>query len=357
MIPGALRRHKRGTARSETETETKTETREPGTADVTVDDPLRFDPIWRRYLWGGRRLETLLGKQLPPGDDYAESWEVVDHGVDQSRVMAGPLRGRTLGEMVRAHGDELLGGAAPHAGFPLLVKFLDVHVRTSLQVHPDDVRASRLDPPDAGKTEAWFVLHAEPHSRIYAGLRPGVDRAQLAAAIARGDADRCLHRFAPRVGDCVLIPAGTVHALGDGLVVAEVQQSSDATFRLFDWNRLGRDGRPRTLHVQAGLAVTDFHAPPPHPVTPQPTGVPHVQRLIACDQFSIDRWTIAAGTRIGGDGRCHVILPVSGQVALEGDAVAEPLRPGRTALLPAAAPARAVVAIGTAVFLDICPTP
>lgn len=320
-----------------------------------ADYPLRFDPIWRRYLWGGRRLETMLGKRLPPGDDYAESWEIVDHGTDQSRVMAGPLRGRTLRELVRECGDELLGAAASYAQFPLLLKFLDVHVRTSLQVHPDDAYASRLEPPDRGKTEAWFVLHAEPHSRIYAGLRPGVDRPELSARIASGDADRCLESFEPAVGACVLIPAGTVHALGDGLVVAEVQQSSDTTFRLFDWNRLGRDGRPRPLHVQESLDVIDFHARAPRPVAPQQTGVSHVQRLVACDKFTIDRWTITADEPLGGDGRCHLIVVVSGQVHSQGDAVAEPLRLGQTALLPAAAPRRAVAPRGRTVFLDICP--
>lgn len=323
--------------------------------DVTVDYPLRFDPIWRRYLWGGRRLATVLGKPLPPGDDYAESWEVVDHGADQSRVAAGPLRGRTLGELVRQRGADLLGTAAPQVQFPLLLKFLDVHVRTSLQVHPDDAHAAQLDPPDRGKTEAWFVLHAEPHSRIFAGLRPGVDRDELAAQIARGDAERCLQSFEPRVGDCVLIPAGTVHALGDGLVVAEVQQSSDTTFRLFDWNRVGRDGRPRTLHLEAGLNVTDYRAPVPRPATPQPTGVPYVQRLIACDKFTIDRCAPPDRTRIGGDGRCHLIVPVSGQVAVAGDAVAEPARLGQAVLVPAAAGVREVEARGETVFLDVCP--
>jgi mannose-6-phosphate isomerase len=136
-------------------------------------------------------------------------------------------------------------------------------------------------------------------------------------------------------------------------VVAEVQQSSDTTFRLFDWNRVDRDGRPRTLHVQHALDVIDFQAPAPRPVTPQSTAQPHVQRLIACDKFVVDRWTLTAAKQIGGDGGCHLIVPVSGQMHVEGDAGASPLGLGQTAMLPAAAPRRAVVPRGTAAFLDI----
>ncbi len=131
-----------------------------------------------------------------------------------------------------------------------------------------------MTPPDLGKTEAWVILAAEPRSKIYAGLRPGVDREQLAAAIAEGTCERLLHHFQPRPGDCLFIPAGTVHALGDGLLVAEIQQSSDTTFRLFDWNRAGADGQPRALHVEQGLAVVDFQRGPIAPQQPRPTDRP-----------------------------------------------------------------------------------
>ena len=176
--------------------------------------PLRFQPIFRRYLWGGRRLESSLGKQLGPGHDWAESWEICDHAADQSRVQFGPLAGTSLGELGRHH---------PQPRFPLLLKFLDAAQRLSVQVHPDDARAARLSPPDLGKTEAWVILEAEPGSLIYAGLRPGVDRRALAAAIGQGRCQDCLNVFPPSVGDCIFLPAGTVHALGAGLLVAEIQ--------------------------------------------------------------------------------------------------------------------------------------
>ncbi len=147
---------------------------------------------------------------------------------------------------------ELLGRHHPQSRFPLLVKFLDAALPLSVQVHPNDEQAARLNPPDLGKTEAWYILSADPGSTIYAGLRPGVDRQQLADAIGQGTCEKLLHHFQPKAGDCLFIPAGTVHALGAGLLVAEVQQSSDTTFRLYDWNRVGPDGKPRPLHVEQG---------------------------------------------------------------------------------------------------------
>ena len=163
--------------------------------------PLRFRPILRQYIWGGRRLETVLGKALGPGDDYAESWEICDHDADQSVVAAGPLAGMTLGGMVAERGVELLGRHHPQKRFPLLLKFLDAARTLSVQVHPNDAQAALLDPPDLGKSEAWVVLAAEPGGTIYAGLKPGVDRASLAEAIRQGNCQELLHRFEPEPGD------------------------------------------------------------------------------------------------------------------------------------------------------------
>lgn len=297
--------------------------------------PLRFAPIFRRYLWGGRRLGTLLNKPIGPGDDYAESWEVVDRGDDQSRVLAGPLAGRNLGELVRDHGGELFGRHAPQERFPLLFKFLDANQVLSVQVHPNDEQAARLTPPDVGKTEAWVVLAAEPGSVIYAGLKRGFDRRALEREIAPGTVHLCLHKIEPRVGDCIFLPAGTVHALGKGLIIAEIQQSSDTTFRLFDWNRSGPDERPRPLHIDQALEVIDYERGPVEPQQPQPTETPAVERLVACDKFVLDRWTLSEPRRIGGDERFHLLSILEGDVSVEGDALKRPLRRGETMLLPA----------------------
>lgn len=314
--------------------------------------PLRFQPLYRRYLWGGRRLESILRKELGEGDDYAESWEVVDHGEDQSRVAAGPFAGAALREIVRDHNKELFGRHAPQRSFPLLFKFLDAHRNLSVQVHPNDEEAARLNPPDLGKTEAWVVLHAEPGSVIYAGLKRGFDRRALEREVNLRTTELCLHRFEPQPGDCIFIPAGTIHALGAGLVVAEIQQASDTTFRLYDWNRLGPDGKPRALHVQQSLDTIDYDAGPVLPQAPQAIGDPQVERLVACDKFILDRWKFSGERTVGGDDRFHLLAVVEGAVEVEGDPAERPLRRGETMLLPASATKKAA-APRPAALLDI----
>jgi mannose-6-phosphate isomerase len=296
--------------------------------------PLLFAPVYRRYVWGGRRFATSLGRSIPAGDDFAESWELVDRAADQSVVAAGPLRGKTLGELVHSHGPDLLGRHAPLPRFPLLFKFLDACRDLSVQVHPDDARAARLSPPDRGKTEAWYVIDAAPGSRIYAGLRTGTTRAALAAAIEEGRCGEVLHSFEPQAGDCVFIPAGTVHAIGAGLLVAEIQQSSDVTYRLFDWNRVSADGRPRPLHVAAGLeAVTHFEPVIPTRAADRGAGVD--RRLVASEFFVLDevlphgRWTV------GGDDGCHFLAVVSGRLRMDPDWGLPDLSRGSCVLVPA----------------------
>lgn len=299
--------------------------------------PLVLRPLYRRYLWGGRRFASVFGRDLPAGEDFAESWQLVDRGAEQSVVATGPFAGQTLGRLVRERGAEFLGRHAGLAAFPLLFKFLDAARDLSVQVHPDDAVAARQDPPDLGKTEAWVVVEAAPGARIYAGLRPGVDADVLAAALRRGRCDEVLHAFEPRAGDCVFIPAGTVHAIGAGLLVAEIQQSSDVTFRLFDWNRVGPDGLPRTLHVEQGLeAVTRFG--PVGPVTPRATEDPAITRLVECEYFILDRVSPSADDpwAVGGDDRCHFLAVLSGRTAVAGRGDLPPLGAGDCILLPAA---------------------
>jgi mannose-6-phosphate isomerase len=305
--------------------------------------PLVLRPLYRRYLWGGRRFATALGRELPPGDDYAESWELVDRGGDQSVVAAGLLAGTTLGTLVRERGDELLGRHAPRAAFPLLFKFLDACSDLSVQVHPDDARAARLTPPDFGKTEAWYVVAAEPGSRIYVGLKSGVDAAAFAAAVRAGRCAEVLHAFEPRAGDCVFVPAGTVHAIGAGLLVAEIQQSSDVTYRLHDWGRTGSDGRPRPLHVEAGLEATTRMGPVA-PVRPVATDDPAVHRLVTSDYFLLDEVDPAGGWAVGGDDRCHFLAVISGRIHFADHWGLPPLSHGGCCLLPAAAGRQELVA-------------
>jgi mannose-6-phosphate isomerase len=315
--------------------------------------PLRFSPIFRRYLWGGRRLATQLGKPLGEGADFAESWEIVDRGDDQSRVVAGPLKGTSLKELVHQMGAKLLGKHYPQTRFPLLFKFLDCQQKLSVQVHPDDARALLLDPPDLGKTEAWIVLAAEPESEIYAGLKRGFDRHALEREVQRGTSELCLHKIHPAPGDCIFIPAGTVHALGAGLLVAEIQQASDTTWRLHDWNRVDANGKPRKLHIEEALEAIDYERGPVAAQEPTATEQKHVERLVKCEKFVLDRWRFDAPKSIGGDERFHLLVVLSGAVRVEGDLVEYPLSLGQTMLLPAAAGSVSLTPLEPTVMLDI----
>src|SRR5258708_2161371 len=241
-------------------------------------------------VWGGRRLGEVLNKSLPTTESYGESWEISDHKSHRSAVIEGPLAGRTLRDLMEQDAAGLLGGGEARPAFPWLVKFLDACDWLSVQVHPDDEAARRLWPGEGGKTEAWFVLDAAPTARVFAGLLPGVDEARLRAALRDGTVAECLHSFQPRPGDCLFLPAGTVHAVGGGVLMAEVQQASAAAFRLFDWNRRDAHGRSRTLHIEEALACIDWSAGPVHPIHADgyPDGSDVVQRLVACRYFTLD---------------------------------------------------------------------
>ncbi len=313
--------------------------------------PLRFKPLFRQYIWGGRRLQTVLGKEIGEGDDYAESWEVVDHGKDQSVVQFGEHAGLTLHDLVTRYGEQLLGIHHPQQQFPLLFKFLDANRNLSVQVHPNDEQGARLQPPDAGKTEAWVILEAVQGSKIYAGLRNDVNRNTFVQAVKDNRIESCLHVIEPKIGDCLFIPAGTVHALGNGLVVAEIQQASDTTFRIFDWNRVGSDGCPRQLHIQAAMSVIDFEMGPIHPQMPMPTDHHGISRLVESDKFVLDRWSFNQPQYLPDTSRCQILMVVSGSVHVENDPAKIPLGRGDTMLIPACAKEVRVEPRDTAVLL------
>jgi mannose-6-phosphate isomerase len=315
---------------------------------LILNHPLRFQPIFRRYLWGGRRLATVLGKPIGAGDDYAESWEIVDHGSDQSVVSTGSAAGQMLQEIVANHSEELFGQHANQSQFPLLFKFLDCNRALSVQVHPNDEQGALLDPPDLGKTEAWIVLAAEPGSKVYAGLEPNVTRETLRAALEAGTCDSCLHELEPQVGDCIFIEAGTVHALGAGLLIAEIQQASDTTFRLFDWNRVDAEGNPRQLHIEESLATIDFARGPVDPQQPAATDRAGRQRLVECDKFILDRFYLSGPEILGGDDRFHLLAVLEGTAEIAG----EKFTAGETCLLPTAAGRIEATPTGDVTLLD-----
>ena len=220
--------------------------------------PLTFHPIFKERVWGGRTLEKLYQKALPPGIHIGESWEISDRPGEASVVANGPLAGKDLRWLMEQHAREMLGDAQPQNGrFPLLVKLLDAREKLSLQVHPPPHRAAELG--GEPKTEMWYVAQAAPGAELYVGLKRGVTRRDFEKKNQSGIAAECFYRVPVKAGDAMFLPSGRVHAIGAGLVIVEIQQNSDTTYRVFDWNRVGLDGRPRELHLAQALASIDFN--------------------------------------------------------------------------------------------------
>ena len=308
--------------------------------------PLRFEPLFRRYIWGGRRLADVLSK--PIGDQTAaESWEVVDHQDDQSIVRFGDLAGKSLRELIAEQGNDLIGkplmdkissdGLPDHLRnrFPLLLKFLDADRNLSVQVHPDDKFGATLSPPDLGKTEAWYVMHADPGSKIYAGLKAGVTAESFRSAIESGETESTLHSFEPKQGDCVFIRAGTQHAIGAGLLIAEIQQASNTTFRVYDWGRVGDDGQPRDLHIEQAIQATDFSRGPVACEKPESTDDPQWQTIVRCEKFEMKRGKFDSPVSVGGDQRFRIVAVTGGEMTVEGDPSSTAMKLSDTTLLPA----------------------
>ncbi|MFQ3592819.1 MAG: type I phosphomannose isomerase catalytic subunit [Gemmataceae bacterium] len=307
--------------------------------------PLRFQPYLRPMVWGGRALGEKIGKLLPTADAYGESWEVSDHASHHSVVSHGPLQGLTLRSLMIHHRAALVGDwSAPL--FPWLIKFLDCHDWLSVQVHPDEQAVRTLLPGENSKTEAWFILDVQPGARVYAGLRPEVDATTFERAVLKGTVADCLHSFQPKPGDCIFLPAGTVHAVGGGVLMAEVQQTSDATFRLFDWNRTGPDGMVRQLHLPQGLASMNWQAGPIAPVRVHdygPAEYPLCQSLVRCRYFHLDYIRQAEPFLFGGTGRTIAIIGLHGKAEVHCHEGPMNFTIGSTLLYPASCPSTWIV--------------
>jgi mannose-6-phosphate isomerase len=297
--------------------------------------PLRFEPIFKSMLWGGRRLPGFLNRPAPHADPIGEAWVLSDVDGHPSVVADGPLAGTTLRQLLAADPARVLGGAKLSNGrFPLLLKFIDARQELSVQVHPNDAQAAAKHPTACGKTEAWVVLDRDPAtSRIYAGFAPGATAADFRAALAAKTTPRTLHSFTPEPGDCVFLEAGTVHAIGADILLFEVQQTSDITYRLYDWDRVdAKTKKARDLHIGDGLACSDFARGPCHPVRSRAGGW---ERLVGCGYFHLDRHTANEPFRVGADGQCRVAVCIAGRGELEWNGGRMPLATGDVVLLPA----------------------
>ena len=261
--------------------------------------PVVFEPLFKPKPWGGRRLATLLDKSLPPDELIGESWELVSLPGNESHVRDGPIAGRALCDLVTLWGHDLLGDAALADGrFPLLIKFLDARENLSVQVHPKPAADDPVGRQPGVKHEAWYVLHAEPGARIFAGVKPGVGPADMARVANTPDMVRVLHTWDAQAGQCYYLPSGTLHALGAGVVVAEIQTPSDTTYSAYDWEHVGLDGRPRELHVEQALAHIRYDVPDSvirPPSTPGPPLGSAAQRLVQCECFTLDGFSAGTG--------------------------------------------------------------
>ena len=318
--------------------------------------PLRFEPIYQYRLWGGRRLADLLTAPLPGDGPIGEAWVLSDRDDHASRVADGPLKGRTIGQLVEQFPEQLLGRLAGRfSRFPLLLKFLDVREMLSLQVHPADDRKDLLPAGETGKTEAWVVLEAGTKSRIYAGLKPGTTTDDLRRAVASGVVADNVASFVPKQGDGVLVPAGTVHSLGD-VVVFEIQENSDVTFRLDDWGHVDpKTGRPRALQVDQALSAIDVAQGAVAPVSPvvEETAPVERERLFDCGYFRLWRLRGQSPFAVGAAGAPRILVCLEGAGRVEHDGGSYAADKGDVLLLPAVVGACVFRPSGTVTLLEV----
>lgn len=317
--------------------------------------PLTFEPIFKERIWGGRDIETQYKKALPDGVRVGESWEISDRPGDASVIANGPLTGRSLRWLMESDSAGLLGSLSPMpARFPLLIKIIDAHEKLSLQVHPPAAVADRLG--GEPKTEMWYVAQAGPGAELFVGLKPGVTRAEFEQKIASQTVAECFHRIPVTAGDSVFLQSGRVHALGANIMIFEVQQNSDTTYRVFDWNRVDASGKPRELHIAQSLASIDFNdfAPGllPSKFVPAETG--QIRPLVNNDLFRVSVRKLEAGQsmKLAG-GRMRILGIVEGQLRLLGGGQDVGLSAGQFSLLPANLKETTLAPATAATFLEI----
>lgn len=301
--------------------------------------PLRMQRQCLEKVWGGRALEKVLGIALPGNGPIGETWEVSDRKEHISSIASGPFKGMTLRQLMLSHREALLGRSSATADgrFPLLIKLLDARDALSIQVHP---HAQTRRPGEETKTESWYILAAEPGAELHFGLKAGVTREQLAAHAGRASILECIQRCPVKAGDFVFVPAGTVHAIGAGITLIEIQENADTTYRLYDWDRPGLDGRPRPLQVEDALRVTRFDRPQlqgPFQPRLEDAGIGH-RMLVLCrePEFAVEMHELSSSNCSIAEPRAQVLIVLEGALTLHHAAGEESITRGDVLLVPAA---------------------
>lgn len=303
--------------------------------------PLLFEPILKEKIWGGNTLQEKYGRKLPSAK-VGESWDVACHPNGTSVVANGPFKGQTLRQLIDSYGSQLLGQEVQKrfgSKFPLLIKLLDATEFLSVQVHPDDEYAALHEGGQPGKTEMWYIIHAQPGAHLIYGLVPGTSREEFEQAVRDGKLEKYLRSIEVKAGDVLYIPAGVVHAIGPGILICEIQQNSDTTYRVYDWNRLGDDGKPRELHVDKALDVIDFSG---RLARDKLTGLSIAEEggrrtyYIACDYFAVEKIECRGSIHEKADGtKFFTLTAVEGQGEIVYSQGNQPFKAGDSILIPA----------------------
>ena len=317
--------------------------------------PLKFAPVYKDYLWGGDRISRKYGRKLPAGT-YAESWEISDRPEGMSVVTSGSLAGQTLGALVKEFGDRLVGKGASGDRFPLLVKIIDAHARLSVQVHPSDENASSVG--GEPKTEMWYVLGARAGAKVFVGFRSGVDRAAFEKAVQQKAAGKTLEPVLVKPADAILVPGGVVHCIDAGLLLLEIQQNSNTTYRVYDWDRTGPDGKPRQLHMAEALRVmtwTEGGSAKSVRHKSVRAGRNTVWDVLECPYFRVERLDLGEDFQGENDGRSfHAFFVTDGEVTLDTRQAGVRMKAGVSCLVPASAKRYGLAPVnGTAQVLRI----
>ncbi len=303
--------------------------------------PLKFKPIYKEKIWGGNNLNKYLNKNIDKNAKIGESWEVSDHFEDTSIISNGDLKGTTLSQALQEYKKDLAGLNADKKylkKFPLLIKFIDANDKLSVQVHPDDAYAEKHEKNESGKTEMWYIVHAKPGAKLIAGLKRGTTKKIFRGKLENNKLKDLLHYIKVKTGDVLFIPSGRLHAITPGIVINEIQQNSDLTYRIYDWGRKGFDNKPRELDIKKSLDVINFKDFTPEVSKPAHSnvGTNIISTLIKCTYFGVEKYLLNEKIKIESDKSSFTVISIiDGNGVLNWEKKEMELKKGETILIPA----------------------